>query len=253
MKRPGSDAGLIFTWENPENENWWLAAFVFLSFLLHSAAFFLFQGKDPAPPQVIRTAPMVQILSDPPPGAARSSENDALLQWIAMQDPALTAKMQTFEPKGLLDIRYRASFETPRTPPLAMPLDPPVVQTPIARDPLTMIRSVSIPEKSAPATLPRQPTTVDFSSALQARLGSPPAIAPGITSRIIVHPTYIFAGVNADGEARFAFVQRSSGDPTLDQAALQFVRSVRFSPATVPMEWGNVLFMWGDDVAAKDR
>ena len=30
---------VIFTWADRESSSWWLAAFIFLSFLLHSAAF----------------------------------------------------------------------------------------------------------------------------------------------------------------------------------------------------------------------
>ena len=51
---------VIFTWADRESSSWWLAAFIFLSFLLHSAAFFVFQGKDPVAPRTVRTSPIVQ-------------------------------------------------------------------------------------------------------------------------------------------------------------------------------------------------
>ena len=70
---------VIFTWADREGSSWWLAAFIFLSFLLHSSAFFLFQGKNPAAPRMVRTAPPVQFLSASDDPAARSPENDALL------------------------------------------------------------------------------------------------------------------------------------------------------------------------------
>ena len=79
---------VIFTWADREGSSWWLAVFIFLSFLLHSAAFFIFQGKDPAAPRTVRTAPVMQMLTPPGESAASTPEAAALLQWIAT---ALTA------------------------------------------------------------------------------------------------------------------------------------------------------------------
>jgi len=241
---------VIFTWADREGSSWWLAAFIFLSFLLHSAAFFLFQGKNPASPRTVRTAPLVQVLSASNDPAARSPENDALLQWIAMHDPALVAKVQTVEPKGLLNVPYRPSYLTIRTQPLGAPPEPPTIQIPPARDPLALIRSVSPSEKHDIAAITSQPTQVRFSTALQSRATKAPPFVPGTKSSASVQPTSVLAGVNAEGETRFAFVQQDCGDTALDADALTFVRTLRFNPSGDALQWGTITIAWGDDVIA---
>ncbi len=241
---------VIFTWADREGSSWWLAAFIFLSFLLHSAAFFLFEGKNPAPPRMIRTAPLVQVLSTSPSPGARSPEGDALLHWIASHDPALVAKVQTVEPKGLLDVPYRPSFMTLRTQPLAAPPEPPTIQIPPARDPLALIRSVSPSAKPDITASAPQPTEVRLSAVLQSRSAGKPVITPHTKSSAIVQPTIVLAGVNGEGEPRFAFIQQGCSDQALDTEALAFVRALHFAPSGEALQWGCVTIEWGDDVIA---
>ena len=244
------DTPVIFTWADREGSSWWLAVFIFVSFLLHSAAFFLFQGKDPAQPRAIRTAPMVQILTASADPAQRNPESDALLQWIATHDPALVAKVQTVDPAGLLGVTYRPSFQIVRTQPLGAPPEPPTFQVPPARDPLALIRSVSPSEKITPAVVAPQATEVRFSGALLSRAKDHPAFSPREKTTSIVQPTIILAGVNGDGEARFAFVQQACGDNVLDAGALAFVRALNFSKGGDAVQWGTITIAWGDDTVA---
>ena len=65
-----------------------------------------------------------------------------------------------------------------------------------------------------------------------------------------MQPTVVLAGVNADGETRFAFVQQGSGDNALDANALTFVRTLRFNPSGDALQWGTITIAWGDDVIA---
>ena len=250
MNGPESETPVIFTWADREGSSWWLAVFIFVSFLLHSAAFFLFQGKNPAAPRVIRTAPVIQMLTAPSDSAVRTPETDALLQWIAAHDPALVARVQTVEPKGLLNVPYRPSFQNVRTQPLGAPPDPPTIQIPPARDPLALIRSLSPPEQSTPAAPPPQPTQILLSTALQSRSNAQPAAAPRAKTTATVQPTIVLAGVNGEGETRFAFVQQACGDNALDGDALEFVRALNFSKTTDTMQWGTITITWGDDILA---
>ncbi len=238
---------VIFTWSDREGSSWWLAAFIFLSFLLHSAAFFVFHGKDPVAPRAVRTAPVVHILTASNDPAGGSPEADALLQWIATHDPALVARVQTVEPKGLLDVPYYPSYLTLRTPPLTAPPELPTIQIPPALEPLALIRSISPaqrPTVSAPAP---QPTEIRLSPSLQSRAPESLRITPGAKTAVTVEPTTVLAGVGAEGEPRFAFVQQASGDRTLDAEALAFVRTLRFAPSGEPLQWGTVTIAWGDD------
>lgn len=250
MNEMEAETPVIFTWADREASSWWLAAFIFISFLLHSAAFFVFQGREPAPPRTIRAAPMVQILTATDDPAHHNPETDALLQWIAVHDPALVAKMQTVEPVGLLDVRYRPSYEVIRTQPLGAPPEPPTIQIPPARDPVAMIRSVSPSEKIAPVAVQPQATEVRLSAALQSRVKEPPAFVPTVKTTVTVQPTIVFAGVNGDGETRFAFLQQACGAPALDSDALAFVRGLNFSKTGDSVQWGTVTIAWGDDVIA---
>jgi TonB family protein len=241
---------VIFTWADRESSSWWLAAFIFLSFLLHSAAFFVFQGKDPLAPRTVRTAPTVQILTASNDPADRSPEGDALLQWIATHDPALVARVQTVEPKGLLDVPYYPSFLTLRTLPLAAPPEPPTIQIPPALDPLALIRSLSPSAKPAFPTPVAQATQIRLSTSFQSRAPDRLLIIPGAKTSTNVEPTTVLAGVNADGEPRFAFVQQASGDRTLDAEALAFVHALRFAPSGEALQWGTITIAWGDDATA---
>ena len=241
---------VIFTWADREGSSWWLAAFIFLSFLLHSAAFFLFEGKNPIAPRTVRTAPLVQILSTSTDPGARSPEGDALLHWITSHDPALVAKVQTVEPKGLLDVPYHPSFMTLRTQPLAAPPEPPTIQIPAARDPLALIRSVSPATKPESITFAPQRTEVRLSAALQSRSTETPVITPRTKSSVTVQPTIVLAGVNGEGEPRFTFIQRGCSDPALDTEALAFVRALHFGPSGEALQWGTVTIEWGDDIIA---
>ena len=250
MNATERETPVIFTWSDGEGSSWWLVVFIFLTFLLHSAAFFVFRGKDPVVPRTVRTAPLVQVLTASDDPAARSPENDALLQWIAMHDPALVARVQTIEPQGLLDIRYHPSFHTVRTQPLGAPPEPPTIQIPPARDPLALIRSITPQEKTAPAVPQPQATRVRISNALQTRAEKVPAFTSSARVSAGVQPTVVLAGVTADGETRFAFVQQASGEASLDADALAFVRALHFGKSRDALEWGTVAIEWGDDVIA---
>jgi len=250
MNDTEDETPVIFTWADREGSSWWLAAFIFLSFLLHSAAFFLFQGKDPALPRTIRTAPLVQILSPGSDSAGHSPEDDALLRWIATHDPALVARIQTVEPKGLLDVPYLPSFQTLRTQPLGAPHESAELQIPPARDPLALIRSVSKPEKLALPVPAPQATQILLPSTLQARSAKMPGFTPHTKVSATVQPMIVLAGVNGEGETRFAFVQQGSGDNALDTEAVAFVRTLRFTPSDEALLWDTLTIEWGDDAIA---
>jgi outer membrane biosynthesis protein TonB len=250
MSDPGPTPTVIFDWSDREGSSWWLAAFIFLSFLLHSLAFFVFQGKTPPPHRGMRTAPAVQILSASDP-ASLSPEATALLQWIATQDPALVAKTQTVQPGGLTDIVYRPSFQIMRTQPLAAPPEPPTIQFPAARDPVALIRSLSRTKAAIAPALPAQPTQITFSHALDERRSPTLSLIPQAKADTTVQPSVLLVGVSAQGETRFTFLQQSSGSPALDSEAAAFIRSSRFGAGEEDLVWGTVTFAWGDDALVR--
>jgi hypothetical protein len=242
--------GLTFHWPERDEGTWSLPVLVLASIALHSSAFFLFQAKDEgfrAPP---RSAPSVQLLTPFGPDGGGSRENEALLQWVATQDPALVAQIPGVEPKGLLDVRYRPSFHTLRTPPLSVPPEPATVQFPPPRDPLALIRSVTPARKPKLPEFPSQPTRVTVSAALATRAPKDLPMIPAARTDTAVEPTSLLVGITADGEVRFSFPQHGSGSAALDSEAAAFVEKIHFTPAPGPVEWGTVSFIWGDDAIA---
>ena len=65
-----------------------------------------------------------------------------------------------------------------------------------------------------------------------------------------VQATIVLAGVNSDGETRFAFIQQSCEDKALDAEALTFIHALRFAPSAEALQWGTVTIEWGDEVTA---
>lgn len=250
MKEREPVAALIFHWAERESGSWWLVLFIFLSFLLHSAAFFVFQGKTPIATRAPRAAPSVQFLTALAPDGSRSLENEALLQWIATQDPALIAKTASVEPKGLLDIRYKPSFETLRTEPLGVQSESATIEFPPPRDPLALIRSVMPHTEAKPSAPVPQPTRIAVSETLAPRAPSDLRFASKSKANKPAQPTALLAGISDKGEVRFAFLDKGSDSAELDAEASAFVRTIRFAPSEQSLEWGTIIFFWGDDAFA---
>jgi hypothetical protein len=247
MKGVQPSAPMTFDWSAREPGSWSLPWLIAVSIILHSAAFFLFQTKEPGFRPPPRSAPSVQLLTPFAPDGSRSPGNDALLQWIATQDPALVAHIPGVEPKGLVDVSYRPSFQTIRTHPLGVPAESASIQFPPPRDPLDLIRD-AIPEKKAVFdTVPPQATRVTVSATLAAR-------APTNLQMIVkgkadkpIEPTTVLIGVSAKGEVPLAFLQQGSGSSELDAEASAYAERLHFAPGGDPMLWGIVTFLWGDD------
>ena len=250
MKKEEPTAALTFEWTPREIGSWWLAALIFLSFLLHSAAFFIFQGKTPIAARPPGTAPSVQLLTAFAPDGSRSLENEALLQWIATQDPALIAKNASVEPKGLLDVRYKPSFETMRTVPLGVPDERTTNEFPPAREPLALMRSAMPRAAAQPVAPAPEPTRVAISETLAPRSPAEVRMIPKSKVNTTVEPTTVLAGVSEKGEVRFAMLNRQCGDSQLDAEATNFVRTIRFAPSEQALQWGTITFHWGDDAFA---
>ncbi len=237
-----------FHWPKLERSSWVLAGFIFISLLLHSAAFFLFHATVPIRPPAPKTALPVQLLTPLGSDGNPSAENIALLQWIASADPALVARVPDALPQDLAAVPYQPSYAAMRTAPLGVPEVPETVQFPSARAPLTLIMGQGSSSAQGPSPLTTQQTQIRFSTSLAKRA---PALnySPAARSPKAVEPTQLLIGVNADGEVQFAYPQQpSSGSAVLDSDALACTHDLHFTPATgAPILWGFVTFAWGDD------
>jgi outer membrane biosynthesis protein TonB len=250
MSASGNPAPLSFHWAERESGSWWLAIFVLLSLLLHSAAFFLFQGRSPLTAHSPRTAPAIRILTPYDRVGQILPENEALLRWIATQDPALVASIPATEPKGLLPVPYKPSFETVRTLPLGVPPEPPTIAFPPPQDPLALIRGAMPRSEPRPMTPAPEPTLVSVSASISTRSPADLRFAPKSKADKPVEPTTLLTAISGGGESRFTFLQQGSGDTALDAEAADFVRSLKFGPSQESLAWGTMTFFWGDDVQA---
>jgi hypothetical protein len=247
MNGTGSPAPLGFDWVRREIGSWSLVVFTLLSLLLHSAAFFVFQGKPPLAVRSPRTAPSIRFLTASDREGNRSPENEALLRWIATQDPALVASIPTVEPQGLLPVPYKPSFQTMRTLPLGVPAEPATIAFPPPQDPVALIRS-AMPRAEVKHVVPApQPTGLAVSESLASRSPADLRLVPKSKASKPVEPTTLLVGISGKGEVQFSFLQQTSGDAALDAEAESFARSLRFAPAEDVLHWGTVTFSWGDD------
>lgn len=87
MNAPKRD-GTIFDWSGAHRSSWTLALFIFLSLFAHSAAFFFVHISAPERQLIPKTAQSIQLLTRFGADGAPSPENEAVLRWIAAEDPA---------------------------------------------------------------------------------------------------------------------------------------------------------------------
>ena len=247
MKAATELSPLLFGWEVRRRFQWSMFGFVLLSATAHAVTFFLFQVADPVRVTVPPPAPEVTLLLPTTP------ENRSLLRRIEADDPALVAAATTVQPPGLLELKYRPSYETVRTAPrtVAESFDP--IPIPPAKDPLAIIRSSRPSGALASAAPPPAPTRFSFSPELQARA---PQSSPRLTfekrATAPLEPAKFLMGVTDRGEVRFVFLQRPSGDPALDQQAAAQLPQIEFAHATAPITWGFATVSWGDDAYGKN-
>ena len=244
MKTAPADTGLTFDW--PERERFPLILFscVFVSLIIHTATFFVFQVVYPQRVTIPPPPPLVSLLT------ASSPENEALLRWIAAEDPALVASARSVVPPGLLDVPYRPSFSEPRTAPLGSVEAPVAVQFPPARSPLAIIASAAPrPALEGGTTVPMR-TTLGLSSPLAERSVKPPTFQWKQRATQPLQPLHALIGVTDRGAVQFAFVQRSSGDEGVDGEAVRQLETLVFAPADAPITWALATVDFGAEAYA---
>ncbi len=245
------DERMTFDWSGGHRSSWTLALLIFLSLILHSAAFFFVHISTSERQLIPKSAQPIQLLSRFAPDGSPSPENEAVLRWIAAEDPAIVARVTNVEPAGLLAVPYRPSYSVSRTRPRDVPTEAATIQYPPARDSLEFIMGSD--EKPAPATapLPGRPTEIAFRSPLDTRVPANIALTLEATSSQSLSTVELLVGVGAGGDIRFSFVQESSGVPEMDAEAVRLVSGVRLGPAQEPITWGSVTVRWGIDAITK--
>ncbi|MHA3774227.1 hypothetical protein ACXR0O_22090 [Verrucomicrobiota bacterium sgz303538] len=229
-----------FEWEAERRFPLIFAGLLFISFLAHAAAFFIFQVRYPQRVTIPPLAPQVTVLSPDLP------EHQQLLAWIAAEDPALGASATRATLPGVQQVPYQPSYAAVRTLPRSAPgrIDP--VPLPAGLNGIALLEASvedAIPQEKAPFRLT---TSLTVSEALAARAmrGSFTVRAPGSSP---LDSAEFLIGVSSSGEVRYSFLQRSSGNNDVDDAASAELSKLSFSPAPSPITWGFVTVSWGDD------
>lgn len=249
-KRP--DERMTFDWSGGHRSSWTLALLIFVSLVLHSAAFFFVHISTSERQLIPKSAQPIQLLTRFAPDGSPSPENEAVLRWIAAEDPAIVARVTNVEPAGLLSIPYRPSYAVSRTRPRDVPAEPATIQYPPARDSLEFIMSAD--EKPTPATapLPERATEIAFRSPLNSRVPAKITLTLEATSAQSLNTVELLVGAGGEGDVRFSFVQESSGVPEMDAEAIRLVSGIRLGRAPEPMTWGSVTVRWGTDAITKE-
>jgi len=245
---PREEPALTFAWTRTGGSLAALAAFLLISFGAHVATFFLFRVVYPERASIPPPAPRVSLLS------ASRPDHQPLLRWVEAEDPSLTATAAAVAPAHLLEVPYRASYETVRTPLRPVPEAKPVATFLPARSPLEVIRGAS--RKTAPEAPPTSPraTQVLFSGSLSTRpLADSRALDLTEKSPAPLEPARFLIGVTSAGEPRYVFPQNSSGHPALDAAAATHLSRTVFAADEAAITWGFATIQWGDDAYASTR
>jgi hypothetical protein len=228
-----------------------LIGFLSASVVLHALCFYAFQIVYP---------PAVALL--PPPGritviAPNTEEGRVLLNWLEAEDPALASTTQPPADRKSLampTIQHAPSYLM-RQPALKdVPPSEPDPAVPSAQPPAP-VRPLSAPIQLVTKIMP---TIVRLSPELET-IGTLQSPEMKFTAADHESPqaAQFRIVVDQDGAVRYSFLERSSGDATLDEQARKYLALFRFSAignskpdARNDFVWGTATFDWGNDIVA---
>jgi len=226
---------------------WTLLGFILLSACVHAFGFYIFQTIYPPAAHVGPPPIQVGILVPGTPGA------DAILRWIASEDPALAAEPTRAPIPGLASLPYIPSYSTVHArPTMALASEPPLPY-PTGASGLALVHMAAAhPAPSPPPPAPAV-TTLSFSGPLAgAPLDPQPSFATLHEADLgALQPTRFLLGVSAKGDVQYVFLQDPSGDKTLDAAAGRLLEQVHFHHFPAPLTWGFATFYWGSAIYAR--
>src|SRR4029079_3325690 len=174
--------------------------------------------------------PAISLL--PPPAqvsviAATSPEARAFLNWVEAEDPALASQTQRSADARAFQLPKLAHVPSYRAvPPKLKELPPPKLSSaaPSAMPP------GPVPAASAPPVAPtlHAPTSVVFSEELRGLPVTLPDLKFRTTLRDAPESARFRIAVDSLGAVRYSFLEQSSGDPALDEAARNALALSRF-------------------------
>lgn len=234
---------LLFQWAPPRRRARALVIFLIVSFLLHAAGFYIFQIVYPPTVTLIPPPARLNLLSPDNP------ESVAFLRWIEAEDPALTTTTQRAPDSRsytLPPLEHHPSYATHQ---------PEFKMLPERSVDLTIPSSIAIgdiraPRPKMPPLIVAQKTTAQFADAAS-------ELGPASFPDFVFHFNRPDAPANARYRVAIAknsvihcFLIESSGDPTLDEEARNFLLLSRFPAAAAGGEtlWTTATILWGNDL-----
>jgi hypothetical protein len=239
--------GTLFAWESPRRRKWTILGFIGLSAAGHAFCFYLFQIAYPPTVALLPPPARVSLIS------AQTEEGRTMLRWIEAEDPALASTTQrspTARDFALPKLSHIPSYSLIQPALQHLPAETAVLRTPVANPPGPVPISRG-PRPAHPAPLP---TTIFFSRELNSLgLVVPPVLHPAGSTREQPQSARFRIAVSEEGVVRYCFLQASSGDPSLDEAARRALALCRFghhenAGASGQLQWGLAIIEWGNDV-----
>lgn len=233
---------LTFDWPARHRIHLLLPFTVLLAALLHAAIFFLFSVKYPVSRSDGPNEARLYFLPDSSPEYARIESA------LHSSDPALFAPGRGLpDPGELPSATYNPQYGITT---LGWEEPPPRIRKP--PEDRNFKGPVRIPQKklTRAAVHPAPPTRLRASAEISSRLPAIPELPKfPIPSTRAPEPTTFLIALTSDGQVLHSIPDKTSGDASLDRAALAFLRTLRFLPSDkTETEWGFLEFLWGADV-----
>jgi hypothetical protein len=166
-----------------------------------------------------------------------------LLEWVDLNDPsAISAPKVDNSLVTKLVPSYRPTFSD-ETPEIRQ--SRPSASAQEAATPSLFTPDNLFPRQVRPS--PVEPKTsfvshLEFGPALESR--RPVMVERLPASQRLNEPTTFFAGVSKEGEVKYLFLWRSSGNDQLDHLAEESVKRLKFRPSSAET-WDTISFHWG--------
>jgi hypothetical protein len=251
VKTPVAEESLLFAWEPAHARRFAFFGFLAASAVGHALCFYLFQIVYPPTVALLPPPARINLISED------SEEGRTLLRWIAAEDPALaTTTQRPAEAKAFIvpKLTHVPSYLTIQPVLKTLPASAFELQVPSSQPPAPV--PTERVTKVVPPTV--SPTEISFAGALES-LGKveKPAMKFSASTREPPQSAHFRVGVTQTGVVRYCFLQRSSGDSSLDEQARAYVMRCRFAAKeTAPpkdpdgLNWATATIEWGNDVSA---
>jgi hypothetical protein len=209
------------------------------SLCLHFAGLYVFHVVYPSTTSLPPPTAQVSVLNPHNPQDRR------LLDWVDLNDPSSISAPRVDESLvAKLVPSYRPTFsdETPEIRKSQVSASAQEAATPSLFTPDNLF-----PRQARPAPVEQKTSFVshlEFGPALEHR--RPSTIEKLPASQRPYEPTTFFAGIGKEGEVKYLFLWRSSGNDPLDHLAEESVKRLKFLPAntetwdTISLHWGTV-------------